>query len=193
MTPLKKKWVAQLTFTITEDRGLVRAAAKSGCVGLFFGLESFNSWSLKNSNKKHNVVEKYKDGINVVPIYGGASIETQFRALKKGAQIIVATPGRMLEHCERGSADLTCLRALVLDEADRMLDIGFRPDIEKILRRCPQSRQTLLLSATIPPPVPVPAKPGPPRALVRPDPSSGAPGTARTRPRPARTTAGGPA
>jgi radical SAM superfamily enzyme YgiQ (UPF0313 family) len=70
MRPLKKKWVAQLTFTITEDRRLVRAAAESGCVGLFFGLESFNSRSLKNSNKKHNVVEKYKDGIKLLHDHG---------------------------------------------------------------------------------------------------------------------------
>ena len=79
MAPLKKKWVAQLTFTITEDKELVRAAAKSGCVGLFFGLESFNSLSLKNSNKKHNMVEKYKDGIKLlhdhgISVYAGTRI-----------------------------------------------------------------------------------------------------------------------
>ena len=70
MTHLKKKWVAQLTFTITEDKDLVRAAAKSGCVGLFFGLESFNSLSLKNTNKKHNMVEKYKEGIKLLHDHG---------------------------------------------------------------------------------------------------------------------------
>jgi radical SAM superfamily enzyme YgiQ (UPF0313 family) len=70
MMPLKKTWVAQLTFTITEDKDLVRTAAKSGCVGLFFGLESFNSLSLKNSNKKHNVVDKYKDGIKLLHDHG---------------------------------------------------------------------------------------------------------------------------
>jgi ATP-dependent RNA helicase DeaD len=67
--------------------------------------------------------------------------------------LIVGTPGRVLDLMSRGSLFLGELRWVVLDEADRMLDIGFRPDIEKILRRCPQSRQTLLLSATIPPPV----------------------------------------
>ena len=70
MTPLKKKWVAQLTFTITEDRDLVKAAARSGCVGLFFGLESFNSLSLKNTNKRHNVVDKYKEGIKLLHDHG---------------------------------------------------------------------------------------------------------------------------
>ena len=67
--------------------------------------------------------------------------------------MVVGTPGRVLDLMGRGSLVLACAGFVVLDEADRMLDIGFRPDIEKILRRCPQSRQTLLLSATIPPPV----------------------------------------
>jgi ATP-dependent RNA helicase DeaD len=67
--------------------------------------------------------------------------------------IIVGTPGRILDHMERANLRLDGIRIAVLDEADRMLDIGFRPDIEKILRRCPESRQTLLFSATIPPPV----------------------------------------
>lgn len=70
MIPLKKKWVAQSTFTITEDQELVRLASKSGCVGLFFGLESFNSQSLKNSNKKHNVVASYQKGIRLLHDHG---------------------------------------------------------------------------------------------------------------------------
>jgi ATP-dependent RNA helicase DeaD len=73
--------------------------------------------------------------------------------LKRGCNIVVGTPGRVLDHLSRGTLTLDHVRYLVLDEADRMLDIGFRPDIEKILRRCPQQRQTLLLSATLPPPV----------------------------------------
>ena len=67
--------------------------------------------------------------------------------------IAVGTPGRVLDHLSRGTLSLDHVRYVVLDEADRMLDIGFRPDIEKILRRCPTQRQTLLLSATLPPPV----------------------------------------
>ena len=67
--------------------------------------------------------------------------------------MVVGTPGRVLDHMSRKTLDLSELEIVVLDEADRMLDIGFRPDIEKILRKCPQERQTLLLSATIPPPV----------------------------------------
>ncbi len=89
----------------------------------------------------------------VVAVYGGKPIRKQTDQLKRGAEIVVGTPGRVLDLMGRGSLMLDNLRFVVLDEADRMLDIGFRPDIEKILRRCPQSRQTLLLSATIPPPV----------------------------------------
>jgi ATP-dependent RNA helicase DeaD len=88
-----------------------------------------------------------------VPIYGGQRIGGQFAALKKGAHIVVGTPGRVLDHLSRGTLMLDKVRYVVLDEADRMLDIGFRPDIEKILRRCPTKRQTLLLSATLPAPV----------------------------------------
>jgi ATP-dependent RNA helicase DeaD len=88
-----------------------------------------------------------------VPIYGGQRFREQLDAMKKGFAIAVGTPGRVLDHLSRGTLTLGRVRYAVLDEADRMLDIGFRPDIEKILRRCPSDRQTLLLSATIPPPV----------------------------------------
>ena len=91
--------------------------------------------------------------LSVVALYGGKPIRGQSEKLKRGAQIIVGTPGRVLDHIGRGSLDLNDLWCVVLDEADRMLDIGFRPDIEKILRRCPKDRQTLLLSATLPPPI----------------------------------------
>jgi len=89
----------------------------------------------------------------VVPIYGGQRFREQLDAMRKGFAIAVGTPGRVLDHLSRGTLSLGRVRYAVLDEADRMLDIGFRPDIEKILRRCPGQRQTLLLSATIPPPV----------------------------------------
>ncbi len=90
---------------------------------------------------------------HVVAVYGGKPIRQQIDKLRRGAEIVVGTPGRLLDLMDRMAIRLGQLRFVVLDEADRMLDIGFRPDIEKILRRCPQSRQTLLLSATIPPPV----------------------------------------
>jgi ATP-dependent RNA helicase DeaD len=88
-----------------------------------------------------------------VPIYGGQRFREQLASMKKGFSIAVGTPGRILDHLSRGTLLLDRVRYVVLDEADRMLDIGFRPDIEKILRRCPRVRQTLLLSATLPPPV----------------------------------------
>jgi ATP-dependent RNA helicase DeaD len=88
-----------------------------------------------------------------VPIYGGQRIRKQLMELKRGAALVVGTPGRVLDHLSRGTLTFNNARYVVLDEADRMLDIGFRPDIERILRRCPRERQTLLLSATVPPPV----------------------------------------
>jgi ATP-dependent RNA helicase DeaD len=91
--------------------------------------------------------------VAVVALYGGMPIRKQIDQLRRGADVVVGTPGRVLDHIGRGTFRPASLRFVVLDEADRMLDIGFRPDIEKILRRCPHERQTLLLSATIPPPV----------------------------------------
>ncbi|HKI32476.1 MAG TPA: DEAD/DEAH box helicase [Gemmataceae bacterium] len=94
----------------------------------------------------------YRD-CRTVAIYGGQGMRGQLSDLRKGASIVVGTPGRLLDHLGRGTLSLDRIRYVVLDEADRMLDIGFRPDIERILRRCPQRRQTMLLSATVPPPV----------------------------------------
>lgn len=88
-----------------------------------------------------------------IPIYGGQQMRRQLSELRKGCNIVVGTPGRVLDHLARGTLQFDRVRYVVLDEADRMLDIGFRPDIEKILRRCPRERQTLLLSATLPGPV----------------------------------------
>jgi ATP-dependent RNA helicase DeaD len=89
----------------------------------------------------------------VTAVYGGKPIRQQVDELRRGVEFVVGTPGRVMDLMDRGMLPLSDLRFAVLDEADRMLDIGFRPDIEKILRKCPESRQTLLLSATIPPPV----------------------------------------
>ncbi|MBL8849320.1 MAG: DEAD/DEAH box helicase, partial [Planctomycetaceae bacterium] len=86
-------------------------------------------------------------------LVGGRPLGAQLSALRDRATIVVGTPGRVIDHLRRGSLNLDRLKVAVLDEADRMLDIGFRPDIERILRRCPKERQTLLLSATMPPEV----------------------------------------
>ncbi|HAW32580.1 MAG TPA: ATP-dependent helicase, partial [Planctomycetaceae bacterium] len=91
--------------------------------------------------------------LSIAVLVGGKPVRPQENQLKKGAQIAVGTPGRVIDHINRGNLQLGTLGFVVLDEADRMLDIGFRPDIEKILRKCPEKRQTLLLSATLPPPV----------------------------------------
>jgi ATP-dependent RNA helicase DeaD len=90
-------------------------------------------------------------GARVLPIYGGQPIGRQLRALERGIDIVVATPGRALDHIGRGTLRLDGLRMLVLDEADEMLDMGFADDIEAILQGTPESRQTVLFSATMPP------------------------------------------
>src|SRR6267378_1034415 len=86
-------------------------------------------------------------------VYGGVGMEPQTRALKHGADIVVATPGRLLDHMERGHVDFSRLEVLVLDEADRMLDMGFAPDVRRILAALPDKRQTMLFSATVSPEV----------------------------------------
>jgi ATP-dependent RNA helicase DeaD len=89
-------------------------------------------------------------GVKAAAIYGGQAFGPQLDALRRGSQIIVATPGRLMDHMGRGNLRLDQARIVVLDEADQMLDIGFAPDIERILRQTPRSRQTLLFSATMP-------------------------------------------
>ena len=91
--------------------------------------------------------------VRCVALYGGTPIRGQIAKLKRGVELVVGTPGRVLDHMSRNTLSLGEIDCVVLDEADRMLDVGFRPDMEKILRRCPKDRQTLLLSATVPPPV----------------------------------------
>ncbi len=83
-------------------------------------------------------------------VVGGESMRRQIRDLRAGLDVLVATPGRLIDHIERGNVDLSAVETLVLDEADRMLDMGFRPQIETILRQLPKQRQTLLFSATMP-------------------------------------------
>ena len=92
---------------------------------------------------------KYMDDIHIEAVYGGASIEQQIRALRKGAQIIVATPGRLIDLMNRGVAKLDNVRNVVLDEADEMLNMGFSESIDAILEGIPEDRNTLLFSATM--------------------------------------------
>ena len=88
--------------------------------------------------------------IRVALLYGGRPLRPEYAALRNGAQVVVGTPGRMLDHLRQGTLDLASVRFLVLDEADEMLDRGFAPDVESIIGRVPYERQTALLSATMP-------------------------------------------
>jgi ATP-dependent RNA helicase DeaD len=94
---------------------------------------------------------KYKDNIRVLPIYGGQPIDRQIAALRKGTQVVIGTPGRVMDHMRRRTIKAETVQMMVLDEADEMLDMGFREDIETILAKIPEEHQTLLFSATLSP------------------------------------------
>ena len=93
---------------------------------------------------------KYIDGLRILPVYGGSSIDSQIRSLRKGVQIIVATPGRLIDLIKRGEVKLDDVHTVILDEADEMLNMGFLEDIEEILSHVPQERKMLMFSATMP-------------------------------------------
>jgi len=95
----------------------------------------------------------FKRGITALPIYGGQSYERQFLGLKQGAQIVIGTPGRVMDHMRRGTLRLETVKMVILDEVDVMLNMGFRDDIELILQATPKERQTVFFSATIPRPI----------------------------------------
>ena len=95
----------------------------------------------------------FKRGIHALPVYGGQSYERQFFGLKQGAQIVIGTPGRVMDHMRRGTLRLENLKMMILDEVDVMLNMGFRDDIETILQATPKERQTVFFSATIPRPI----------------------------------------
>ncbi len=98
-------------------------------------------------------LSKYMHGIKVLPVYGGQDIGKQIRSLKGGAQIIIGTPGRVMDHLRRKTIRCEYVHTIVLDEADEMLNMGFREDIETVLEYLPQERQTVLFSATMPKPI----------------------------------------
>ncbi|MCH7412598.1 DEAD/DEAH box helicase [Belliella sp. R4-6] len=98
-------------------------------------------------------LSKYKRGISSTCIYGGESIDRQIKSLKRGVQIVVGTPGRIMDHMQRRTLNLSQVSIIVLDEADEMLDMGFRDDIETILSSMPEERQTVFFSATMPKPI----------------------------------------
>ena len=94
-------------------------------------------------------LSQYMKKLRILPVYGGQPIGRQTRFLKKGVHVVIGTPGRVIDHINRGNLDVSAIETLVLDEADEMLDMGFIDDIEKIIKRTPKNRQTLLFSATI--------------------------------------------
>ncbi|OPY67823.1 MAG: DEAD-box ATP-dependent RNA helicase CshA [Syntrophorhabdus sp. PtaU1.Bin050] len=98
-------------------------------------------------------VSKYRKDINILPVYGGQPIERQLRVLQTGVDIVIGTPGRTIDHINRGTLKLKHVRVVVLDEADEMLNMGFMEDVETILETVPADRQTLLFSATMPQPI----------------------------------------
>lgn len=104
------------------------------------------------SEEVHKLI-LFKRGIHALPIYGGQSYDRQLHGLKQGAQIVIGTPGRLMDHLQRGTLRLGGVKMVVLDEADVMLDMGFRDDIEFILKGVPPERQTVFFSATMPRPI----------------------------------------
>lgn len=163
---LKKLGITELTEVqekslkpIMEGRDLiVRAKTGSGKTFAFLipiierlttGLEAVILVPTRELAKQVNDEARKLAKVNTAVIYGGVKIEPQMQALKK-AQIVVATPGRMLDHISRGTIDLDEVKYVVLDEADRMLDMGFIDDVRKILDEMPKERQTTLFSATMP-------------------------------------------
>lgn len=99
--------------------------------------------------EEFNQVTKYKEGVRVLPIYGGQSIERQIISLKRRPQIVIGTPGRIMDHMRRATLKFTNIKMLILDEADEMLSMGFQEDLDVILQKTPSEKQTVLFSATM--------------------------------------------
>lgn len=128
--------LVQAADNFTEQvQALVLCPTRELCIQVTGDLDQFSS---------------YKKGVNVVAVYGGASADSQIRSLKKGAQIVVGTPGRVLDLIKRKVLKIDAIQWLVLDEADEMLNMGFKEELDAILEDTPKSKQTLLFSATMP-------------------------------------------
>lgn len=98
-------------------------------------------------------LSKFMHGLKILPIYGGQDIVKQIRSLKSGVQVVIGTPGRVMDHMERKTVKFNSVHTIVMDEADEMLNMGFREDMETILSQVPEERQTILFSATMPKPI----------------------------------------
>ena len=163
-TPVQSRIIPQL---LMEDGDIVCLAQTGTGKTAAFGLPALEYLDIRDKGTQVLVLcptrelcrqihedltaySKYISGIRIVPVYGGAGILGQIRELKKGAQIIVATPGRLLDLLKRDAADISGISTLIMDEADEMLDMGFKDELDAILSQAPQSRRTLLFSATLP-------------------------------------------
>jgi len=166
MTPIQAKAIP----LILQGKDIIGQAQTGTGKTLAFGLPLLDS--IQPSNRKTQAIVLcptrelalqvadelkrvliHKREIKVLPIYGGQSIVHQIHGLRAGAHVIIGTPGRTIDHINRGTLKLDKVKTVVLDEGDKMLDMGFIDDVEKILRRIPAERQTLLFSATMPKPI----------------------------------------
>jgi ATP-dependent RNA helicase DeaD len=162
-TPIQAKTIPHL---LTSDQDLLGFAQTGTGKTAAFGLPSLHLTDIKNRltqtlilcptrelciqiTKDLQNFAKFLKGLNVVSVYGGASIDTQIRALKKGAQVVVGTPGRTRDLIKRGKLDVTYIDRVILDEADEMLTMGFKEELDSILENTPPVKQTLLFSATM--------------------------------------------
>jgi ATP-dependent RNA helicase DeaD len=153
---------------ILEGRDIVGQAQTGTGKTAAFGIPLLEKVDLKQSNIQVVVqcptrelaiqvtgelmkIGRFMNGLHVVPVYGGQPISRQITALKRGAQVLVGTPGRTLDHLKRGTLKLDNLKMLVFDEADEMLNMGFREDMEALLKHVDQEIQTVMFSATVPP------------------------------------------
>lgn len=156
-----------IPFMLSNDGDLVALAQTGTGKTAAFGLPIIQKTDTKNNNIQYLILSptrelclqiaddllsfsKYTPGIKIAAVFGGASIERQIKMVKKGVHIISATPGRLIDLINRNIVKLKNIKTLVLDEADEMLNMGFRDDLEKILRETPEQKNTLLFSATMP-------------------------------------------
>jgi ATP-independent RNA helicase DbpA len=163
MTPIQ---AASLPLTLAGHDLIAQAKTGSGKTAAF-GLAVLHRLDTQNPNVQAMIMcptreladqvtqeirrlARATDNIKVLTLCGGSTMRPQIESLAHGAHVVVGTPGRLMDHLERGTLNLDALNTLVLDEADRMLDMGFHDDIAKVARQCPKNRQTLLFSATYP-------------------------------------------
>jgi ATP-independent RNA helicase DbpA len=163
MTPIQKSAIPH----ILDGKDIIGKAKTGSGKTLAFALPLINKIKAKQQNPQALIivptrelgeqiatelkkVARYKAGVKIVTLYGGTSLTNQVQSLKKGADILVGTAGRLLDHLSRETIELSQIKTLILDEADRMLDMGFADDILKIVSNLPKKRQNLLFSATYP-------------------------------------------